>query len=160
MCLRTIVLMALLVASPCSASASVSDADLSWLAGSWCGGEDGELVEETWLAPVHGELIGMSRTSKDGRTTMFEFARIARVDGVLSFLAQPRGAAATAFRASGAGVDWIGFENPGHDFPKRIQYRRDGAGLLAEIAGPDQDGKEQVLAYRYQPCPETPVPGA
>ena len=149
---RSIVLMALLTSSFC-ANASPVDADLAWLAGSWCGGEDGERIEETWLAPVQGESMGMSRTVKHGRATAFEFVRIAKVDGVLSYLAQPGGGAATVFRSSEAGADWIRFKNPSHDFPKKIAYRRDGAGLVAEIAGSGRDGKELLITYRYQPCP-------
>ena len=41
--------------------------------------------------------MGMSRTVKDGRVTAFEFVRIARIDGVLTYLAQPGGGDATAF---------------------------------------------------------------
>ena len=47
------------------------------------------------------------------------------------------------------------FENPQHDFPQRIEYRRTGHALHAEIAGPRQ-GKERVIAFDYELCAREP----
>jgi hypothetical protein len=128
--------------------------DLAWIAGDWCGGEAGEHLRETWAVPLDGEAIGMSRSEKAGRQRSFEFMRISRVDGVLTYLAQPGGAAPTAFKRGAGGAGWIRFENSGHDFPQRIEYRRDGEGLTAEISGPGAGGSEERIAYRYQRCPD------
>src|SRR5688572_8668431 len=74
-------------------------APLDWLAGQWCGGEGSERVEEHWMSPAkNGELLGLSRTLKDGRMASFEFLRIADVDGVPTYLAQPGGRPPTAFK--------------------------------------------------------------
>ena len=147
----------LLLASSFAASSSVPAAstppDLAWLGGHWCGGEGGERIEEVWLAPVAGSTIGLSRTEKAGRVGVFEFMRIDQVDGVATFLAQPRGREATAFPATEAGPGWIRFANEHHDFPQRIDYRREGEELHAQIAGPGEDGKELVIPFRYRRCP-------
>ena len=127
--------------------------ELDWIAGPWCGELDGERIEEAWLPPVGGESIGMSRSSRGARTTSFEFVRIARVDGVTTYLAQPRGRPPTAFPRVDGGADWIRFENVHHDFPQRIEYRRVGDALVATIAGPGQDGKAMRIEYRYARCP-------
>jgi hypothetical protein len=132
---------------------SVTAAELDWLAGPWCGELDGERIEEAWLPPVDGESIGMSRSVRDGRTTSWEFVRIARIDGVLTYLAQPRGRPPTAFPRVGGGEDWIRFENAHHDFPQRIEYRQAGAGLRATISGPGKDGKRVSIDYAYTRCP-------
>jgi hypothetical protein len=132
--------------------AGTQAADLEWLTGRWCGGEGGEKIVEQWLPPVAGETIGMSRSVRDGRVQSFEFLRIARRDGVATYLAQPGGRPATAFPRSASGADWIRFANPAHDFPQQIEYRRDGAGLVAEISGPGKDGKRRAITYRYARC--------
>ena len=142
------VLAVLVLLAPTGTSA----AELDWLAGRWCGGEGGEQIVEHWLAPVDGESIGMSRTVRDGRVRAFEFVRITRVNEEPTYIAQPGGAAPTPFPRIASGADWIRFENPAHDFPQRIEYRRAGAGLVAEISGHGKGGKRQAIAYRYSRC--------
>ena len=51
-----------------------------------------------------------------------------------------------------SGDDWARFENPAHDFPKRVEYRRTPDGLHAEIAGPGKGGKELVIPFDYYPA--------
>ena len=46
------------------------------------------------------------------------------------------------------------FENKAHDFPQRIEYRREGEDLYAEIGGPGEGDKEAVIPYRYRRCPQ------
>lgn len=128
--------------------------ELAWLAGDWCGDEAGELIEESWLAPRGGELLGLSRTTREGQVVAFEFLRIAVVKGVPTYLAQPGGRAPTAFTRSDSGEQWMRFENPAHDFPQRIEYRRTGDTLRAEIAGPGVGGRETVIGYDYRRCPD------
>lgn len=144
-------LVALALLAPTSRGQEPAEA-LDWLAGHWCGGEGGERLEEHWLAPAGGELLGVSRTVRGGRTSGFEFLRIAAVDGVPTYLAQPGGRPATAFARSAGGERWVRFENPRHDFPTRIEYRRDGDALHAEIAGPGDSGQEQVIGFDYRRC--------
>ena len=140
-------------ALPASAAAPAADHDLAWLAGAWCGGDAGERIEETWLGPQAGELIGMSRTVTGGRPVGYEFMRIAPgADAAPTFHAQPGGKPPTAFAATGAGPGWIRFANDHHDFPQWIEYRRDGERLLAAIGGPGGDGKQMRIDFNYARC--------
>ena len=123
-----------------SASASTSDealAQLAWLQGCWAvdGAERGS--GEQWMAPAGGSMLGMSRTVRNGRTTGYEFIRIARgADGKFAFIAQPSGQAQAIFPLVRQDGDSAVFENPAHDFPQRITYRRAGkTGLHARIEG-------------------------
>lgn len=126
--------------------------DLSWLAGDWCGDNQGVQLEETWLAPVGGQLLGMARTLRGGQVASFEFMRIV-VDGeVASFHAQPDGAPPTVFTMEDGGAGWIRFANDAHDFPNRIEYRREGDRLSAWIAGPDGEGGEMRIPFEYRAC--------
>lgn len=126
--------------------------DLSWLSGHWCQESGGALIEEYWLAARGGSLLGLSRTVKVGELTGFEYLRIESREGALYYVAQPGGAPPTEFRRTASGAGWARFENPAHDFPRRIVYRRSGTSLHAEISGPGMGGKEQVIAFEYFAC--------
>jgi hypothetical protein len=138
-------------ASSVAAAAHPSE-KLAWLAGAWCGADGDQRIEETWLAPLNNEMIGTSRTIAGGRMVSFEFMRIMDLEGTITYIAQPGGDAPTNFARTDGGDGWIRFENRKHDYPQRIEYRRDGEGLTAEIGGPGAGDKEEVISYRYQRC--------
>jgi hypothetical protein len=41
------------------------------------------------------------------------------------------------------------FENPQHDFPQRVIYRRDGESLFARIEG-QMGGTQRAVEWRYK----------
>jgi hypothetical protein len=123
-----------------------------WLSGRWCAAQGSETIEETWLPPRGGMLMGLSRTYTDEATSAFEYLRIVENDGTLEYVAQPGGRPPTAFRLTASGENWVRFENPAHDFPRRIEYRREGERLHAEIAGPGDGGAELVIPFDYGRC--------
>lgn len=136
----------------CPLAGASAEEGIGWIADHWCTEADGAVIEEIWLPPAGGETLGMSRTKKAGHMTGFEFLRIVNTDGVLSLVAQPGDRPPTTFTRSAGGANWVRFENPDHDFPQRIEYRRDGATLKAEIAGPGSNGEEMVILFDYQLC--------
>lgn len=146
--------MAILSAVPVHAVGTSAEA-LDWIAGRWCTAQGDAAVDEYWLPPVAGETQGLSRTVRDGRVVAFEFMRIEMRDGVQTFLAQPQGRAETAFARTAGGFHWVRFENPAHDFPDRIEYRRDGDALRAVIEGPEPQGRPGARAqvtFAYRRC--------
>lgn len=147
--LRQVIAPILLIGAAGTADPAPS---LAWISGHWCAELGQEIVEEFWLPPHGGVAIGMSRTRRDGRTAGFEYLRIVEIDGIPSYIAQPGGRPPTTFERTAGGERWIRFENPGHDFPQRIEYRRDGDALHAEIAGPGEGGTETVIALEYRRC--------
>ena len=149
---RSITITAVLVLLIGSARAAGPDSSIDWIAGHWCGQFGDKIIQELWLPPHGGVAIGLGRTLSSDQTTGFEYFRIAEIDGVQSFVAQPGGSPPTAFSRTGGGEYWVRFENPEHDFPQRIEYRRDGDSLHAEAAGPGDDGKESVIRFDYQLC--------
>ena len=121
----------------------------AWLAGHWRSEQAGRITEEVWLAPAQGLMTGMSR-SHGGPRPFFEFLRIERRGDEVYYLAQPRGGAATEFRAVRTNADSAVFENPTHDFPRRIVYeRRADGGLAARIEG-SVDGKPRLERWDYR----------
>lgn len=135
------------------ARASDKPAALDWFQGHWCSDRNGEFIEEQWLSPRGDLLLGLSRTVKGNKTSSFEFLRVEWKDGLPSYIAQPQGHPPVAFKWTAGGADWARFENPAHDFPKRVEYRRTPAGLHAEIAGPGPNGQELVIPFDYRACP-------
>jgi hypothetical protein len=124
----------------------------AWLSGHWCSLADGELIEEYWLPPAGTLSLGLGRTIKAGKTTSFEFMRIETDADAPVYVAQPQGRPPTRFALADSGADWVRFENPLHDFPRRVEYRRTERGLHAEIAGPGADGKQLVIPFDYRRC--------
>lgn len=125
---------------------------LDWIGGHWCLDLGDETVEEYWLPPHGAVAVGLSRTRTADATTAFEYLRIVDLDGTPAYVAQPGGRPPTTFRMTASGARWMRFENPEHDFPQRIEYRRVGDALRAEIAGPGDDGQEVVIPFDYRPC--------
>lgn len=134
-------------ATPPSAPAA-SVQSLSWITGTWGGTLGGATLEEHWLTPAGGTMLGISRTVAGERMVAFEFLRIeARADGVY-YVAQPGGRPPTAFKLTSSSAQSAVFENPQHDHPKTIRYLRDGDTLVAEIEG-DEKGKPVKQAFTF-----------
>jgi len=149
---RFLTLTMLVSASAPSVIAGTETPSLGWLAGHWCGGDPAEPVEEFWLPAKDDVMLGVGRTLRGGRTTGFEYLRIAPVNGLLTYFAQPGGRSATSFARTAGGVDWVRFENPEHDFPQGIEYRRTRDGLNAQISGPGKNGERMVITFDFVRC--------
>jgi hypothetical protein len=121
-------------------------AELAWLAGNWTGGESGTALEERWTAPAGGAMLAVSRTVKNGRMTAFEFLSIVERDGGLVYIAQPGGRPPTDFVMTAIEGQRVRFENPSHDFPKRIEYALKGETLTATVS----DGGSQSETYVFR----------
>ncbi|HEY0621439.1 DUF6265 family protein [Sphingomonas sp.] len=111
------------------------DAEPGWLQGEWCTAvEKRRQTCELW-GPVRGAaMLGTSQTVQDGKTRDFEFMRIDLSGETAVFHGSPRGGPAVAFRATRHEPRSITFVNPSHDYPQRIEYRRSGDTLTAEIS--------------------------
>lgn len=146
---RMFVLLALVAckpaasATPAGAECDGTISEAAFMAGSWQ--QPG--VEEHWTDGAGGTMLGVGRTVSDGRTIGFEFMRIeARADGLV-FIAQPSGGAPVEFRRTACERGLLRFENPAHDFPKSIEYRRTGPhGLTAVTRGGPTDA---AIVFEY-----------
>lgn len=96
----------------------------AWIAGCWAGDRGGERFHERWIVADPSTMLGLAHTVKGGAMTAFEFLRIVARDGRAAYVAQPGGAAPTEFVASSHTAERIVFENPQHDYPKRVIYER------------------------------------
>lgn len=125
--------------------------DLKWLSGCWESNnvEKALLINEQWMKPAGGMMIGAGRTVKSGKTVDFEFLRIIEDAGSVFYVAKPTANKdETRFKLIKATASEIVFENPAHDFPQRVMYRLDGNKLLARIEG-TQNGKVRGVDFPY-----------
>jgi hypothetical protein len=128
---------------------------LAWLAGQWRLEKNGRVVDEQWMAPAGGLMLGMSRTVTKGRVLEYEFLQIREgPGGELFFVAQPARQKEAAFKLVTQSDTEVTFENREHDFPQVIGYglRTDGS-LLAYIEGPKADGTIRRIEYSYRRLP-------
>lgn len=123
-------------ARPAAAQSLTDIGRLSWLAGCWEQRSETRLVQELWMAPAGGSMVGTSRTVVRGASRGWEFLRIVPLAGTLTYVALPSGQAETPFAGSLISDTLAVFENPTHDFPQRIAYRRISAdSIVARVSG-------------------------
>lgn len=129
---------------------------VSWMAGCWIRMTATSVIEEQWMAPRAGALIGMSRTTANGAVREYEFLRVFAAGDTLVYAATPSGQSYTEFRSIHVGASAVTFENLKHDFPQRIGYKALGRdSLVAFIEGP-RGGTNRRIEYPYTraKCPD------
>ncbi|MDX1443728.1 MAG: DUF6265 family protein [Gammaproteobacteria bacterium] len=130
-----------LAALPVNASGMAAElpAELGFLSGCWRGeiGADGSRIVEQYGDVDGATLLGTLKTIRDDETVFFEFIRIHRDGPAVLLTPYPNGQAETvSFRLVELEPDKASFDNPEHDFPRRITYRLlPGGELLTRVAG-------------------------
>jgi hypothetical protein len=117
---------------------------LSFMAGCWAGPGTFEM----WMKPDSGSMMGAGRTIRNGKVVSTEFFSVTETsEGVVLNVQLRLATKATPFRAKEITASFVTFENPEHDYPQRIVYRKlpDGS-LLGRIEGTDK-GKERAIDY-------------
>jgi hypothetical protein len=124
---------------------------LSWITGCWRQSSSGgsRVIDEQWMSPRGGTMLGMSRTVRGDSLLEFEHLQILERSGRLVYHAEPSGQPPADFIASTMSDTLVVFENPEHDFPQRIIYRRRGTDtLVARIEG-TRNGQTRGIDFPY-----------
>jgi Domain of unknown function (DUF6265) len=119
---------------------------LDWMAGCWRDQEPTHRIDECWMAPLGGVMLGVTRTVAS--RTSFEFLRIADDGDGLAYFASPSGRPATPFHLVETGDQRVVFANPEHDFPQRVIYWREGDRLRARVEG-EEDGELHGIDFTW-----------
>lgn len=139
-----------LVPHAASGQAAPRLAGLGWLAGCWERTAGTRVVEEQWMRPRAGLMLGAGRTVEGDSVVEFEQVRIVERGGRLVYAAAPSGQPPAEFESIAAPDSAVTFENLGHDFPQRISYRRVGAdSLMARIEGL-RGGRVRGIDFGYR----------
>jgi len=135
---------------PTPAKAEIDD--IGWLAAAWVGTRSsGSSIEERWSPPLGGAMLAVSRTvNTSGKMVAFEYLRIVERDGGLVYVAQPAGRTATEFVLTELTASRAVFDNPRHDYPKRIVYELSAEGGLAAVIGFMKGGTPKRLEFRRE----------
>lgn len=120
-----------------------------WLAGCWRQANAALVIEEIWLPPAGGALMGIGRTIRQDSLVMWEHLVIRRTGGGLLLEASPSNQPSAAFPATEASDSVVAFENSSHDFPQVIRYERRGSdSLYAVVSGTVRD-RQRSIEYQY-----------
>ena len=137
---------------PTPAKATIDD--VAWISGAWVGKRSsGSSIEERWSPARGGAMLAVSRTiNAGGKMVAFEFLRIVERDGGLVYAAQPGGAPKTDFVLTEFGPTESGgkravFDNPRHDYPKRIVYEITAEGKLTATTGNMKGGTPRLYEF-------------
>jgi hypothetical protein len=141
---------------PLAAQKGPTTNDLGFMSGCWRLEANGRTIEEHWLAPAGGSLMGVSRTVAGGKTVEYEFLQIRDLPEGLTYIAKPSGQPEASFKVLSKTADEVIFENPTHDFPQRVRYRRAGPDALhARIEG-SMNGQQRGMDFPFARAACTP----
>ena len=150
-----VIIVCALAAWPVAANAQAGIERVAWLQGCWQLTSGERVVEEHWTSPRGGVMMGSGRTTRAGKLVEHEFVLLAEREGRLAYEAHPSGQPAATFMSKELDGQSALFEDPAHDFPQRVGYRRESADrLLAWIEG-TVAGKSRRVEFPYQriECP-------
>jgi len=121
-----LVILITLILTTSAAAQTPALADLAWIAGAWQTETGGKRqIEEHWTQAAGATMLGMSRTVAGEKTVEFEYLRIEQLGDGIYYVAHPKARCpGTDFKLTRVSATEAVFENPQHDFPKRIIYRK------------------------------------
>jgi hypothetical protein len=120
---------------------------LKWLEGSWTrtNAKPGRSGIEEWRRSGDNELIGWGVNLKGTDTAFVEKFKLVIKDNAIYYAADvPENKGVVYFKVTGLTNSGFACENPAHDFPKKIEYKREGKKLTAVISG---DGKSMDYIF-------------
>ena len=152
--MRVAVVAALLAVTPAVGGAPTGIERIAWLQGCWGFTSAGHTVEELWMAPRGGSMLGTGRTVRDEQLLEYEFVIIRERGDDLVYSAHPSGQPPAEFVSTNSHASSIVFVNAEHDFPQRVGYRRRGPALDAWIEGTMAGRSRRIeFSYERQACP-------
>ncbi|MCX2451507.1 DUF6265 family protein [Pedobacter sp. PLR] len=111
---------------------------LEWLTGKWkrTNPKAGESGHEIWAKSGPLKLIGKGVTLKGTTPTFIENLEFSVKGKDIYYIVMMEGdEQPTYFKLTSLAADGFTCENPEHDFPKKIRYKRTGKNMKAVISG-------------------------
>lgn len=124
---------------------------LLWIVDSWVSPDGGDSRSyEEWKVTGENLYEGSSRTIKNGEVVFRESLKIEKTPEGIYYIADvPHNTAPVKFLLTGISDTSAVFENPEHNFPKKITYLQVEGNLHAFIEGPGKDGKMKKIDFYF-----------
>jgi hypothetical protein len=131
---------------------------VAWLTGCWESSNTRRTIDEHWMAPRGGVMLGSGRTVRNDSLTEYEVIVLRQQGTQLAYHAHPSGQTPTVFLSTTITDSSVVFENLKHDFPQQVGYNRRGAdSLVAWISGPRGGTTRRIeFAHKRVSCVPTP----
>lgn len=149
-----IALLAVMGMSSCKDTASENKFEklnkMEWLVGNWEQKLPDGLVSESWIKENDSTFTGKSYFTKEEDTIHLESIVLTQKDDELLYIPTVSGQnndEPVTFKMKSDIENSFSFENPTHDYPKKITYKKvSDTSLIATISG-KQQGKESNESY-------------
>ncbi|MEX2150601.1 MAG: DUF6265 family protein [Steroidobacteraceae bacterium] len=137
---------------PAAAADCAALADLRWLLGDWTAVGDKSSFHESWaeLGPQTFVGSGIERSKTDGAVKGSEALHLLEMAGEVFYISKvAHNDLPVAFRLTGCEQGRFVFENPAHDFPRVLEYRREGGDrLVVRVSDGGKNGF--TLDFRHE----------
>ena len=133
---------------------------VAWLAGSWQGARGDEALEETWLAPADGTMVGLFRWLKGGEVYLYELLSFEDTADGLVLKIKHFGPGLVGWEEKG---EWALFDlvevtegkavfaERGDEVEHtRVSYRPEGERGMVGTFEETRNGEPVVLTFRYE----------
>lgn len=127
--------------------------DLHWLAGCWERARPTSRMVELWTPAVNNVMTGTSWSVTDTSQRELEQLRLFARGDTLVYEAHPSSQAMNEFKSTKVSANEIVFEDPEHDFPQKITYRRVGTDSLIAVTEGDRAGRAQPITFAFKKAP-------
>lgn len=121
----------------------------NWFLGKWENNTPEGVFSEEWKVENDSLFLGKSFFIKENDTLFSETVRLEQQENDLFYIVtvpNQNEEKPVAFKLTSSTADYLVFENPAHDFPKKITYKLvNKDSLYAEISG---DGKSQGFPFK------------
>lgn len=144
------ILICFLVFSACTSTNNDDITKAEWLMGTWENKTERGSIYETWSKTTNGEFSGRSYTVKGKDTIVFEHIQLIQGQDSLFYIptvkAQNDGLP-VRFAGKSISEQKLVFENPNHDFPQVITYKKVNADSLIAVISGIRNGQEDEQIF-------------
>ncbi len=143
-------LLFLVASAACSVVQAQSCSNLEaarWLLGEWRATRGDRQILERWQQVSSATFEGMGTTSRDSRLLESETLRLVAMEQRVFYVAKvAHNDLPVAFALTRCDSQRLVFENPAHDFPRKLEYQLTGADTLSVRVS---DGGEKGFTLRF-----------
>lgn len=152
---NAIALWALLLSAAAAQAEDCGSLDVvRWMTGTWMTAGEGQRVVESWTVVGENtfEGYGAVQSAESGEITESETLRLVAMSGGVYYIAKvPENELPVPFQLTSCDARTATFENPAHDFPKRLIYRQESPDrMTVSVRGDDDQGF--TLDFRRVPA--------